>query len=57
MGIKQVIGLSTDEKTQRIRDKAPKFEHVIWYKDPGLRVLTFYSVVLCVSSVGTGWDG
>ncbi|GKU15939.1 unnamed protein product [Fusarium langsethiae] len=57
MGIKQVIGLSTDEKTQRIRDEAPKFEHVIWYKDPGLRVLTFYSVVLCVSSVGTGWDG
>ncbi|KAM0268715.1 hypothetical protein ACHAQH_009913 [Verticillium albo-atrum] len=57
MGIKEIIGLGVDEKTQRIRDEAPKFEHVTWYKDPGLRVLTFYSAVLCASSMGTGWDG
>lgn len=57
MGIKEIIGLGADEKTQKIRDEAPRFEHVIWYKEPGLRVLTFYSVVLCASSMGTGWDG
>ncbi|CAJ0542298.1 Ff.00g000080.m01.CDS01 [Fusarium sp. VM40] len=57
MGFKDLIGLGVDEKTQRLRDDAPKFEHVTWYKDPGLRILTFYSCVLCVSSMGTGWDG
>lgn len=57
MGIKDIIGLGTDEKTQKLRDEAPQFEHVIWYKDPGLRTLIFYSVVLCASSMGTGWDG
>ncbi|WZH49552.1 general substrate transporter [Fusarium acuminatum] len=57
MGFKDLIGLGVDEKTQKLRDEAPKFEHVTWYKDPGLRILTFYSCVLCVSSMGTGWDG
>jgi sugar porter (SP) family MFS transporter len=57
MGFKDLIGLGVDEKTQKLRDEAPKFEHVTWYKDPGLRVLTFYACVLCVSSMGTGWDG
>ncbi|KAF4970533.1 hypothetical protein FSARC_2442 [Fusarium sarcochroum] len=57
MGIKEIIGLGTDEKTQKLRDEAPKFEHVIWYKDPGLRTLIFYACVLCASSMGTGWDG
>ncbi|KAM0185530.1 hypothetical protein ACHAPQ_010695 [Fusarium lateritium] len=57
MGFKDIIGLGVDEKTQKLRDEAPKFEHVTWYKDPGLRTLTFYACVLCVSSMGTGWDG
>ncbi|KAI1047346.1 hypothetical protein LB505_012769 [Fusarium chuoi] len=57
MGIKEIIGLGVDEKTKKLQDEAPKFEHVTWYKDPGLRVLTFYACVLCVSSMGTGWDG
>ncbi|KAF5658690.1 hexose transporter [Fusarium heterosporum] len=57
MGIKDIIGLGVDEKTKKLRDEAPKFEHVTWYKDPGLRTLCFYACVLCVSSMGTGWDG
>jgi sugar porter (SP) family MFS transporter len=57
MGIKEIMGLGADEKTQRLRDEAPKFEKVIWYKDPALRKLTFYACVLCASSMGTGWDG
>jgi hypothetical protein len=57
MGIKEIIGLGADEKTQRLRDEAPKFEKVTWYKDPALRKLIFYACVLCASSMGTGWDG
>lgn len=57
MGIKELMGLGTDEKIQKIRDDAPEFEHVKWYQDAGLRKLTFYAVVLCASSMGTGWDG
>lgn len=57
MGIKEIIGLGADEKIEKIRAEAPKFEHVRWYQDSGLRKLTMYAVVLCVSSMGTGWDG
>lgn len=57
MGIKEIMGLGADEKTQRLRDEAPKFEKVTWYRDPALRKLTFYACVLCASSMGTGWDG
>ncbi|KAI1431725.1 general substrate transporter [Xylaria sp. CBS 124048] len=38
-------------------DEAPKFENVIWYKEPGLRKLYFYAIVLCIASATTGYDG
>ena len=57
MGIKELMGLGADEKIQKIRDEAPKFEEVKWYQDAGMKKLTMYSVVLCASSMGTGWDG
>ncbi|KAK3383331.1 general substrate transporter [Lasiosphaeria ovina] len=37
--------------------EAPQFEHVEWRKDPGLRKLYFYCVILCVASATTGYDG
>lgn len=57
MGFKEMIGLGVDERIQKVREEAAQFEEVKWYQDAGLRKLTFYSVVLCVSSMGTGWDG
>lgn len=57
MGIKEIMGLGSDERMDKFRDEAPKFERVTWYQDAGLRKLTMYSVVLCASSMGTGWDG
>lgn len=57
MGIKEILGLGSDEKIQKMRDEAPKFEHVKWHQDAGMRKLTMYSIVLCASSMGTGWDG
>jgi hypothetical protein len=58
MGFKDKIGLGEQGSvTRQARDEAPKFEHVTWYKDRGLRQLTVYAVVLCVTSAGTGFDG
>jgi hypothetical protein len=37
--------------------EAPEFENVVWYSDPGLRVLYFWCAVLCVASATTGYDG
>jgi hypothetical protein len=39
------------------RAEAPEFEKVIWYKDPNMRKLFFWSSVLCVASATTGYDG
>jgi sugar porter (SP) family MFS transporter len=56
MGFKEKIGLG-DQGTVAVREDAPKFEHVVWYKDAGLRKLVMYSIVLCATSAGTGYDG
>ncbi len=38
--------------------EAPRFEHVVWYKDPGLRKLYLVSCFgLMVASATTGYDG
>lgn len=39
------------------QEDAPKFERVQWSKEPGLRKLYFYAVILCVASATTGYDG
>lgn len=59
MGFLEKIGATSapNEATQRARDEAPKFEHVTWYKEPGLRKLTFFCIILCISSAATGYDG
>ena len=38
-------------------DAGPHFEKVDWKRDPGLRKLYFYAIVLCVASATTGYDG
>ncbi|KAL1895862.1 hypothetical protein Sste5346_004959 [Sporothrix stenoceras] len=38
-------------------DEGPQFEKVDWKRDPGLRKLYFYAIVLCVASATTGYDG
>ena len=43
--------------TAAAQEEAPKFEHVDWKKDPGLRKLYFYAFVLCIASATTGYDG
>ncbi|KAK4227492.1 general substrate transporter [Podospora fimiseda] len=45
------------EATEIAQEEAPKFERVEWSKDPGLRKLYFYCVILCVASATTGYDG
>ncbi|KAH7324152.1 general substrate transporter [Stachybotrys elegans] len=58
MGLKEKIGLGDQgSATLQARNEAPQFEHVTWYKDPGLRQLTVYAIVLCATSAGTGYDG
>lgn len=37
--------------------EAPKFEHVVWYKEPNMRKLYFYAFVLMLASATTGYDG
>jgi len=39
------------------QDDAPKFERVQWTKEPGLRKLYFYAVILSIASATTGYDG
>ena len=45
------------EATVAAQEEAPQFEHVEWKKDPGLRKLYFYAVILCIASATTGYDG
>ncbi|KJR83726.1 uncharacterized protein SPSK_00120 [Sporothrix schenckii 1099-18] len=37
--------------------EGPQFEKVDWKREPGLRKLYFYAIVLCVASATTGYDG
>ncbi|TDZ35399.1 Lactose permease [Colletotrichum trifolii] len=39
------------------QEEAPQFERVVWYRDPGLRVLYWHAFILCVASASTGYDG
>jgi sugar porter (SP) family MFS transporter len=58
MGLKEKIGLGDQgDATMQAREEAPRFERVSWFRDAGLRQLTIYAVVLCVTSAGTGYDG
>ncbi|KAK9775745.1 putative General substrate transporter [Seiridium cardinale] len=45
------------EEQMKAQGEAPKFERVQWTKEPGLRKLYFYALVLGVASATTGYDG
>jgi len=52
------IGVSQKQTELEVAQaEAPEFENVVWYSDPGLRVLYFWCGVLCVASATTGYDG
>jgi hypothetical protein len=36
---------------------APEFEKVNWRKEPNMRRLYFWAVILCIASATTGYDG
>ncbi len=48
---------SQSEAVTTAQEEAPQFERVEWSKEPGLRKLYFYAVVLCIASATTGYDG
>lgn len=37
--------------------EAPELEYVNWRKDPGLRKLYLFAIIICVASATTGYDG
>ncbi|KAL7275939.1 hypothetical protein RUND412_001096 [Rhizina undulata] len=48
---------TTQEKIHAAQAEAPKFRHIVWYKDRGLRKLYFLCGVIILSSATTGFDG
>lgn len=52
-----MAGAPKREAAAGAANEAPEFEKVSWYKDPGLRKLSFYAFVLCIASATTGYDG
>lgn len=52
------IGISTRTAELEVAQaEAPRFEHVVWYKEPHLRKLYLCAAVLMVASATTGYDG
>jgi hypothetical protein len=54
---KHAVQATVEENLDIARAEAPKFERVIWYKEPHLRKLYFFSIFLLVGSATTGYDG
>ena len=54
---KNLVQASAVEQLDAVREQAPKFEKVTWYKEPHLRKLYFLSIFLLVGSATTGYDG
>lgn len=50
-------GPSRADEVAIAQAEAPELEHVVWYKDPGLRKLYAYAAVICIASATTGYDG
>ena len=46
-----------DAAIEVVQREAPQFEHVEWRKEPHLRKLYAWAVVLMVASATTGYDG
>lgn len=48
---------STQDEVRIAQAESPHFEKVTWYREPHLRQLYAYAVVLMVASATTGYDG
>ncbi|KAF4124144.1 Sugar (and other) transporter [Geosmithia morbida] len=57
MGLNQIFKRPDKAATVETQREAPTFEKVIWYRDPGLRLLYWHCFVLCWSSATSGYDG
>ncbi|KAH8201865.1 hypothetical protein TruAng_003952 [Truncatella angustata] len=57
MAISNRLKHNHNEEQKQAQDDAPQFERVQWTKEPGLRKLYFYCIILCVASATTGYDG
>lgn len=58
--LEMVFGLfktPAGNNVETAQEEAPKFERVVWYREPGLRALYWHAFILCVSSASTGYDG
>ena len=51
------IGASHQNEVKVARAEAPKLKEVSWWQDPGLRKLYALSVIVCLASATTGYDG
>lgn len=57
MGLLGKAQTKARDRLDEAQQDVPHFEHVTWWKDPGLRKLYFYAFVLCIASATTGYDG
>ncbi|CAM1505759.1 Fc.00g113960.m01.CDS01 [Cosmosporella sp. VM-42] len=57
MGSKARVQAHVEHNLDVAQDEAPRFQKVIWYKEPHLRNLYFLTIFLLVASATTGYDG
>jgi hypothetical protein len=57
VGIAGVGAKGVRSEVEVAQAEAPRFEHVVWHKNPNMRKLYFYVAVLSVASATTGYDG
>lgn len=57
LGGKNLVQANVQDNIAVAQAEAPKFEKVIWYKEPHLRKLYFLTIFLLVGSATTGYDG
>jgi len=50
-------GPSHQAEVEIARAEAPKLPEVTWWRDPGLRKLYSYCIIVCFASATTGYDG
>jgi hypothetical protein len=53
----QVLKPKRQAEVEVANAEAPHLQHVVWYRDQGLRRLYGLLMVLCLASATTGYDG
>lgn len=57
VGIATMTGRVPKGASEGAISDAPEFEHVNWRKQPNMKTLYFWCIILCVASATTGYDG